>query len=214
MEGIGAEVDKKGRVVIDNQFNTSVSGVKCIGDVTFGPMLAHKAEEEGIAAVEYIQAGYGHVNYDAIPSVVYTHPEVSWVGKTEQELKAAGVQYKIGKYPFAANSRAKTNLDTEGFVKLIAEKETDRVLGVHIIGPNAGEMIASACLAVEYQASAEDIARTCHAHVSFLFVFLEHCVTVARSPLCPRHSRRLLWRRMTNLSTSRDRIGMCTCWSS
>lgn len=142
--------------------------MKCIGDVTFGPMLAHKAEEEGIAAVEYIQSGHGHVNYDAIPSVVYTHPEVSWVGKTEQELKAAGVQYKIGKYPFAANSRAKTNLDTEGYVKFIVEKETDRVLGVHIIGPNAGEMIASACLAVEYQASAEDVARTCHAHVSLV----------------------------------------------
>ena len=214
LEAIGAEVDAKGRIVIDNQFNTSVPGVKCIGDVTFGPMLAHKAEEEGIAAVEYIQAGHGHVNYDAIPSVVYTHPEVAWVGKTEQELKAAGVQYKIGKYPFAANSRAKTNLDTEGFVKLIAEKETDRVLGVHIIGPNAGEMIASACLAVEYQASAEDIARTCHAHVSFLFVLPGHCVTVLCSPLCPRHSRRLLWRHMTSLSTSRDRIGTCTCWSS
>jgi dihydrolipoamide dehydrogenase len=213
-------VDKKGRIVIDDQFNTSVAGVKCIGDVTFGPMLAHKAEEEGIAAVEYIQAGHGHVNYDAIPSVVYTHPEVAWVGKTEQELKAAGVQYKIGKYPFAANSRAKTNLDTEGFVKFIAEKETDRVLGVHIIGPNAGEMIASACLAVEYQASAEDIARTCHAHVSFPFLFLSNvaCLDVADmvvySPLCPRRSRRLRWRLMTSLSTFRDRIGACTCWSS
>jgi len=183
LEAIGADVDKKGRIVIDDQFNTSVAGVKCIGDVTFGPMLAHKAEEEGIAAVEYIQAGHGHVNYDAIPSVVYTHPEVAWVGKTEQELKAAGVQYKIGKYPFAANSRAKTNLDTEGFVKFIAEKETDRVLGVHIIGPNAGEMIASACLAVEYQASAEDIARTCHAHPTLSEAFKEAAMAAYDKPI-------------------------------
>jgi dihydrolipoamide dehydrogenase len=123
--------------VIDDQFNTSVKNIKCIGDVTFGPMLAHKAEEEGIAAVEYIKAGHGHVNYNVIPSVVYTYPEVAWVGKTEQELKAAGT-----------------------------EAETDRVLGVHIIGPNAGEMIGEAVLAMEYGASAEDIARTCHAHVS------------------------------------------------
>ena len=128
-------------------------------------MLALKAEEEGIAAVEYIKSGHGHVNYYTIPSVVYTHPEVAWVGKTEQELKSAGVQYKVGKFPFAANSRAKTNLDAEGTVKIITEKETDRVLGVHIIGPNAGEMISEGVLAVEYGASAEDIARTCHAHV-------------------------------------------------
>lgn len=134
LEKIGVEVDPRGRIVIDDQYNTSVQGVKCIGDVTFGPMLAHKAEEEGIAAVEYIKTGHGHVNYHAIPSVVYTHPEVAWVGKTEQELKAAGVQYKIGKFPFTANSRAKTNLDTEGQVKFITEKETDRILGVHIIG--------------------------------------------------------------------------------
>lgn len=134
LEKIGVELDGKGRIVIDDQFNTTVAGVKCIGDVTFGPMLAHKAEEEGIAAVEYIKKGHGHVNYHAIPSVVYTHPEVAWVGKTEQELKAAGVKYKTGKFPFAANSRAKTNLDTEGQVKFIVETETDRVLGVHIIG--------------------------------------------------------------------------------
>lgn len=134
LEKIGVELDPKGRIVIDDQFNTTVQGVKCIGDVTFGPMLAHKAEEEGIAAVEHIKHGHGHVNYHAIPSVVYTHPEVAWVGKTEQELKDAGVQYKVGKFPFAANSRAKTNLDTEGQVKFLTEKETDRVLGVHIIG--------------------------------------------------------------------------------
>ncbi|KAB5590013.1 Dihydrolipoamide dehydrogenase [Ceratobasidium theobromae] len=172
LENIGVEVDKRGRVVVGN-----VPRVKCIGDATFGPMLAHKAEEEGIAAVEIIKHGHGHVNYNAIPSVVYTHPEVAWVGKTEQELKADGVAYKhagkIGKFPFAANSRAKTNADYEGVVKFIVEKETDRVLGCHIIGPNAGEMIASAVLAIEYSASAEDIARTCHAHPTLSEAFKE-----------------------------------------
>jgi len=173
LEAIGVELDNKGRIVIDDQFNTSVKNVKCIGDVTFGPMLAHKAEEEGIAAVEFITSGHGHVNYNAIPSVVYTHPEVAWVGKTEQELKAAGVQYGIGKFPFTANSRAKTNLDTEGQVKFLVEKETDRILGVHIIGPNAGEMIAEGVLAMEYGASSEDIARTTHAHPTLSEAFKE-----------------------------------------
>ncbi|TFY81379.1 hypothetical protein EWM64_g2635 [Hericium alpestre] len=173
LENIGVEVDSKGRIVIDDQYNTSVKGIRCIGDVTFGPMLAHKAEEEGIAAVEHIKAGHGHVNYGAIPSVVYTHPEVAWVGKTEQELKAAGVQYKLGKFPFLANSRAKTVSDTDGQVKFIVEKETDRILGVHIIGPNAGEMIAEAVLAVEYGASAEDVGRTSHAHPTLSEAFKE-----------------------------------------
>lgn len=134
VEKAGIEVDPRGRIVIDDQFNTSVPHVKCIGDVTFGPMLAHKAEEEGIAAAEYIHSGHGHVNYNTIPSVVYTHPEVAWVGKTEQDLKKDGVRYKVGRFPFLANSRAKTNLDTEGQVKFIVEEETDRILGVHIIG--------------------------------------------------------------------------------
>jgi dihydrolipoamide dehydrogenase len=120
LEEIGVEVDNRGRVVVDDQFNTSVKGVMCIGDATFGPMLAHKAEEEGIAAVEIIKTGHGHVNYDAIPSVVYTHPEVAWVGKNEQELKDAGVAYKVGKFPFSANSRAKTNQDAEGLVKFVS----------------------------------------------------------------------------------------------
>ncbi|KAG8797120.1 dihydrolipoamide dehydrogenase precursor [Serendipita sp. 399] len=173
LEAIGVETDKRGRIVIDDQYNTSAPGVKCIGDVTFGPMLAHKAEDEGIAAAEYIQSGHGHVNYDAIPSVIYTHPEVAWVGKTEQELKAAGVEYKVGKYPFLANSRAKTNNDQEGSVKVLIEKETDKILGAHIIGPNAGEMIAEATLAVEYSASAEDVARTCHAHPTLSEAFKE-----------------------------------------
>ena len=134
LENVGIEVDSRGRIVIDDQFNTSVPHIKCIGDVTFGPMLAHKAEEEGIAAAEYIHSGHGHVNYGTIPSVVYTHPEVAWVGKTEQDLKKEGVQYNVGRFPFLANSRAKTNLDTEGQVKFLVEKETDRILGVHIIG--------------------------------------------------------------------------------
>ncbi|CAE6440403.1 dihydrolipoamide dehydrogenase [Rhizoctonia solani AG-1 IB] len=183
LDKIGVEVDKRGRIVVDDQFNTSVPGVKCIGDATFGPMLAHKAEEEGIAAVEIIKHGHGHVNYNAIPSVVYTHPEVAWVGKTEQELKADGVAYKIGKFPFAANSRAKTNADHEGVVKFIVEKETDRVLGCHIIGPNAGEMIASAVLAIEYSASAEDIARTCHAHPTLSEAFKEAAMASYDAPI-------------------------------
>jgi len=178
LENIGLEVDNRGRIMIDDQFNTSIPGIKCIGDVTFGPMLAHKAEEEGIAAVEYIKSGHGHVNYNAIPSVVYTHPEVAWVGKTEQDLKKEGVEYKIGKFPFVANSRAKTNQDTEGFVKIIAEKESDKILGVHIIGPNAGEMISEAVLAVEYGASSEDIARTTHAHPTLSEAFKEAAMAV------------------------------------
>jgi dihydrolipoamide dehydrogenase len=134
LEAAGVEKDNKGRIVIDDQFTTSVSNIKCIGDVTFGPMLAHKAEEEGIAAVEFIKHGHGHVNYAAIPSVVYTHPEVAWVGQTEEDLKNAGVKYNIGKFSFSANSRAKTNLDTDGFVKFLAEKDTDKILGIHIVG--------------------------------------------------------------------------------
>ncbi|KAH7925235.1 dihydrolipoyl dehydrogenase [Leucogyrophana mollusca] len=183
LEALGIEKDNKGRIVIDDQFNTSVKNVKCIGDVTFGPMLAHKAEEEGIAAVEYLHAGHGHVNYNGIPSVVYTHPEVAWVGKTEQELKAAGVKYNVGKFPFAANSRAKTNLDTEGSVKFLAEKETDKILGVHIIGPNAGEMISEAVLAMEYGASSEDIARTTHAHPTLSEAFKEAAMAAYQKPI-------------------------------
>ncbi|KAI5834011.1 dihydrolipoyl dehydrogenase [Schizophyllum commune Tattone D] len=176
LEAIGLETDNKGRIVIDSQFNTSVPNIKCIGDVTFGPMLAHKAEEEGIAAVEYIKAGHGHVDYAAIPAVVYTHPEVAWVGKTEQDLKAEGVKYSVGKFNYTANSRAKTNLDTDGFVKILTEKETDRILGVHIIGPNAGEQIAEGVLAMEYGASSEDVARTCHAHPTLSEAFKEACM--------------------------------------
>lgn len=163
-EKLGLDVDKKGRLVIDDLFNTKFPHIKVIGDVTFGPMLAHKAEDEGIAAAEIIKTGHGHVNYNNIPSVMYSHPEVAWVGQTEEQLKDAGISYKVGKFPFIANSRAKTNLDTEGFVKILIDAETERLLGAHIIGPNAGEMIAEAGLALEYGASAEDIARVCHAH--------------------------------------------------
>lgn len=183
LEAIGVEVDQRGRVVVDDQYNTSCKGVKCIGDATFGPMLAHKAEDEGIAAAEIIASGYGHVNYDVIPSVIYTYPEVAWVGKSEETLKAEGVKYKVGKFPFMANSRAKTNDETDGFVKFVVEKETDRVLGVHIIGPNAGEMIASACLAMEYSASAEDIARTCHAHPTLSEAFKEAALASYDKPI-------------------------------
>ena len=136
-------------------------------------MLAHKAEEEAVAAIEYIKKGYGHVNYNAIPSVMYTHPEVAWVGQNDSDLKEAGVKFKAGTFPFTANSRAKTNLETDGLVKFYADAETDRILGVHIIGPNAGEMIAEGTLALEYGASTEDVARTCHAHPTLAEAFKE-----------------------------------------
>ena len=164
LDKIGLEVDERGRIVIDQEYRTKFPHIRVIGDCTFGPMLAHKAEEEGVAAIEYIKKGFGHVNYNAIPSVMYTFPEVAWVGQNEAELKKAGVKYNVGNFPFSANSRAKTNLETDGFVKFLADAKTDRILGVHIIGPNAGEMIAEGTLALEYGASTEDVARTCHAH--------------------------------------------------
>jgi len=162
LDKIGLELDNRGRLIIDQQYRTKIPHIRVIGDCTFGPMLAHKAEEEGVAAVEYLTKNYGHVNYGVIPSVMYTHPEVAWVGKNEQELKEEKVEYRVGTFPFSANSRAKTNLDTEGMVKILADAKTDRVLGVHIVGPNAGEMVAEGALAMEYGASSEDIARTCH----------------------------------------------------
>lgn len=136
-------------------------------------MLAHKAEEEAVAAVEYITKNYGHVNYNAIPSVMYTYPEVAWVGQNEQELKKDSIKYRAGTFPFSANSRAKTNLDTDGMVKFLADAQTDRILGIHIVGPNAGEMIAEGSLAIEYGASSEDVARTCHAHPTLAEAFKE-----------------------------------------
>jgi dihydrolipoamide dehydrogenase len=183
LESVGIEKDDRGRLVIDQEYRTKVPHVRVIGDCTFGPMLAHKAEEEAVAAIEYIKTGYGHVNYAAIPSVMYTHPEVAWVGQNEAEVKASGVKYNVGSFPFSANSRAKTNLDTEGVVKFIADAETDRILGVHIIGPGAGEMIAEATLAIEYGASSEDVARTCHAHPTLSEAFKEAAMATYSKPI-------------------------------
>lgn len=146
-------------------------------------MLAHKAEEEAVAVVEYIKKGYGHVNYGVIPSVMYTYPEVAWVGQSEQDLKSQNIPYRVGSFPFSANSRAKTNMDTEGMVKMLADPETDRLLGVHIVGPNAGEMIAEATLALEYGASSEDIARTCHAHPTLAEAFKEAAMATYSKPI-------------------------------
>lgn len=160
----GIALDNRGRVQIDAHFSTSVKGVYAIGDVVAGPMLAHKAEDEGVACAEIIAGRAGHVNYDVIPGVVYTTPEVSSVGKTEEELKQAGVAYTSGKFPFTANGRSKVNQTTDGFVKILADAKTDRVLGVHIVGREAGEMIHEACVLMEFGGSAEDLARTCHAH--------------------------------------------------
>jgi dihydrolipoamide dehydrogenase len=164
LDGAGVKVDNRGRVVVDAHYQTNVPDIYAIGDVIAGPMLAHKAEDEGVAVAEIVAGRAGHVNYDAIPNVIYTYPEIAAVGKTEEELKQAGVAVNIGKFPFTANGRAKVNLTTEGFVKIIADAATDRVLGVHIVGADAGTMIAEAAIAMEFGASAEDIARTCHAH--------------------------------------------------
>jgi dihydrolipoamide dehydrogenase len=183
LEQVGVEMDKKGRIVTDNTFKTNVPSIFAIGDVIAGPMLAHKAEEEGIAAAEHLVHGHSHVNYDAIPSVIYTWPEAAWVGKTEEQVKESGVKYKVGNFPFAANSRAKTIDDKDGFVKIIADAETDRILGAHIIGPAAGEMIAEAVIAIEYGASSEDIARTCHAHPTLSEAFKEACLAAHDKPI-------------------------------
>ena len=178
LENIGVELDKKGRVKVNKNFETNIKNIYAIGDVIEGPMLAHKAEEEGIAVAELIAGQSGHVNYDVIPGVVYTSPEVASVGKTEEQLKEKGISYKIGKFPFAANSRAKAIDDPEGFVKILADSVTDKVLGVHIIGPHAGEMIAEMSVAMEFGASSEDIARTCHAHPTFSEAIKEAALSV------------------------------------
>jgi dihydrolipoyl dehydrogenase len=160
----GVALDDRGRVQIDAHFSTNVKGVYAIGDVVAGPMLAHKAEDEGVAVAEILAGQAGHVNYDVIPGVVYTTPEVAAVGKTEEELKQAGVAYTVGKFPFTANGRSKVNQTTEGFVKLLADAKTDRLLGAHIVGREAGEMIHEAAVLMEFGGAAEDLARTCHAH--------------------------------------------------
>ncbi len=164
--GAGVHLDAKGRVEIDAHFRTNVDGIFALGDVVTGPMLAHKAEEEGVAVAEILAGQAGHVNYDVIPGVVYTWPEVASLGRTEEQLKDAGVQYRVGKFPFTANGRARAMGSTEGFVKILADAKSDRILGAHIIGPDAGTLIAELATAMEFGASAEDVARTCHAHPS------------------------------------------------
>jgi len=178
LEAIGVLLDDKKRIKVNNNFQTNVNNIYAIGDVIKGPMLAHKAEEEGIAIAELIAGQSGHVNYDTIPGVIYTFPEVASIGKTEEQLKNLNTKYKIGKFPFMANSRAKAINETQGFVKILADEKTDRVLGTHIIGPNAGEMIAEIAIAMEFGASSEDIARTCHAHPTFSEAIKEAALSV------------------------------------
>jgi len=180
LEAAGVNKDNRGRVVVDSHYATNVAGIYAIGDVIAGPMLAHKAEEEGVAVAEILAGQAGHVNYDVIPNVVYTYPEIASVGKTEEELKAAGVAYNVGKFPFTANARAKVNLTPDGFVKILADAKTDRVLGVHILGSDAGNMIGEAAIAMEFGASSEDIARTCHAHPTLSEAIKEAALAVAK----------------------------------
>jgi dihydrolipoamide dehydrogenase len=179
----GVEIDNRGFIKVDSHFRTSVPGIYAIGDVIGGAMLAHKAEEEGVALAEQLAGQHGHVNYDAIPGVVYTWPEVANVGKTEEQLKAEGIAYKVGKFPFTANGRARANGDTDGFVKMLACAKTDRVLGCHIIGPAAGDLIAEVVLGMEFAAAAEDIARTCHAHPALGEAVKEAALAVDGRPI-------------------------------
>ena len=180
LKELGVKMDERGRVVTDHYYATSVPGIWAIGDVITGPMLAHKAEDEGVAVAEMLVGQAGHVNYDVIPAVVYTMPEIASVGKGEEELKAAGIAYNVGKFPFTANGRAKANQQTDGFVKVIADAKTDRVLGVHIIGSDAGNMIAEAAIVMEFGGAAEDIARTCHAHPTLPEAVKEAAMAVAK----------------------------------
>ena len=180
---IGVKKDSKGRIEINKNFQTTVKNIFAIGDVIKGPMLAHKSEEEGIAVAEILAGQSGHVNYDVIPGVIYTSPEVATVGKTEEELKKLKISYKVGKFPFLANSRAKVNNESEGFVKILADTKTDKVLGVHIIGPHCGDMIAEMGLAMEFGASSEDIARTCHAHPTHTEAIKEAALAVDKRPI-------------------------------
>jgi dihydrolipoamide dehydrogenase len=183
LEAAGVATDERGRVKVDNHFATNVPGIYAIGDVIAGAMLAHKAEEEGVALAEILAGQHGHVNYAAIPSVVYTWPEVATVGQTEEELKAAGIAYKVGKFPFMANGRARAMGSIDGFVKLLAEKDTDKLLGAHIIGPDAGAVIAECVTAMEFGASAEDVARTCHAHPTLSEAVKEAALAVDGRPI-------------------------------
>ena len=176
----GIALDAKKRIVVDGHFQTNVTGVYAIGDVIAGPMLAHKAEDEGVALAEMLAGQAGHVNYGVIPNVIYTAPEVASVGKSEEDLRAEGIGYTVGKFPFTANGRAKVNRTTDGFVKILADAKTDRVLGVHIIGPHAGEIIAEAAVLMEFGGSAEDLARTCHAHPTLTEAVKEAAMAVAK----------------------------------
>ncbi len=180
LEDLGVKQDKQGRVETDTHFKTNVDGIYAIGDVIDGPMLAHKAEDEGLAVAEILGGQAGHVNYDVIPGVVYTYPEVAEIGKTEETLKEAGIDYNVGKFPFAANGRAKVNRTTDGFVKVLADAKTDKVLGVQILGPDAGNMIGEAAVLMEFSGSAEDLARTCHAHPTLTEAIKEAAMAVAK----------------------------------
>jgi dihydrolipoamide dehydrogenase len=179
LEAVGVELEGRGMIKVDAHFQTSVPGIYAIGDVIRGPMLAHKAEDEGIAVAEILAGQAGHVNYGVIPGVIYTAPEVASIGQTEEELKEAGVAYTVGKFPFMANGRAKVNRTTDGFVKVLADAETDRILGVHMIGPHVGELIAEAAVIMEFGGSAEDLARTCHAHPTLTEAVKEAAMAVA-----------------------------------
>ena len=183
LEKINVELDNKNKIKVNKNFETNIPNIYAIGDVIDGPMLAHKAEEEGIALAELISGQSGHVNYDVIPGVVYTSPEVASIGKTEEQLKKTNHAYKVGKFPFMANSRAKTINEPEGFVKILADEKTDKVLGVHMIAPHAGEIIAEMALAMEFGASSEDIARTCHAHPTFSEAIKEAALSVDKRPI-------------------------------
>jgi dihydrolipoamide dehydrogenase len=182
-EGVGLSLDERGAIVVDAECRTNLRGVWAVGDVVRGPMLAHKAEEEGVAVAERIAGQHGHVNFNTIPWVIYTSPEIAWVGRTEQQLKADGVAYKAGSFPFLANGRARALGDTTGFVKFLADATTDEILGVHIVGPQASELIAEAVVAMEFKASAEDIARICHAHPSLSEAVKEAALAVDKRTL-------------------------------
>jgi dihydrolipoamide dehydrogenase len=183
LEALGVELDDRRRIAVDRRYETSVPGIYAIGDVIAGPMLAHKAEDEGMAVAEILGGKAGHVNYGVIPNVVYTAPEVASVGKSEEELKAAGIAYRVGKFPLGANGRAKVNRTTDGFIKVLADAATDRILGVHMIAPAASEMIAEAAVIMEFGGSAEDLARTCHAHPSLTEAVKEAALAVDKRPI-------------------------------
>jgi dihydrolipoamide dehydrogenase len=183
VEAIGLQLDERGAVVVDGDCRTNLPGVWAVGDVVRGPMLAHKAEEEGVAVAERIAGQHGHVNFNTIPWVIYTSPEIAWVGRTEQQLKEQGTAYRIGSFPFMANGRARAMNATDGFVKILADAKTDKVLGCHIVGPEAGTLISEVVIAMEFGASAEDIARTCHAHPTLEEVTKEAALAVAKRPL-------------------------------